>query len=223
MAVSRSASESLATARIRVRLEINDSDASSQRWVDGDIDRSIFDSVRFLIRDKSNRDPGELLRYEDISYTGKWTNIGTTVGSASIIKVEIVDDAENTRIVEYVPITILETLKGDELNSAKVYSLAGDATNRTIGIRSADTGTTYTIRIWYLSEALTPDGTSGSDLIPMQTTWLRLVQLHAAKALRSIEGEWTMQQESNLQEMMQLWKSHRQAGGPRTIPTRRRN
>ena len=222
MAIERTASEDLAKVKTRVRLEVNDSDTASLRWSDPDIERAIFDSVRFLIREKSNRDPGELLLYEDITYSDSWTNLGTTIGSASIIKVESIESPENPHIIEYVPITILETIKGDSFSTVKVYSLSGSGTNRQIGIRSTST-TSFSIRIWYLAEAITPDGSDEDDTMPLQTTWLRLVQLHAAKALRSIEGEWTIQQESNLQEYMQLWKSHRQAGGPRMIPARRRN
>ena len=223
MAIERSSAEQLGAVKTRVRLEINDSDTASQRWSDDDVERSIFDSVRFLIREKSNRDPGELLLYEDITYSGSWTNLGSTIGSASIIKVEVIDNPDSPSLVEPVPITVLETIKGETWGSpVKVYSLAGSGTNRQIGIRAtSDTG--FDIRVWYLSEAITPDGSSDTDLMPLQATWMRLVQLHAAKALRSIEGEWTMQQESNLQEYMHLWKSHRQAGGPRMIPARRRN
>ena len=220
MADTRSPAETLTQARARVRIEVNDSDAASERWVDADIDRAVLDSVRFLIREKSNRDPGELLLYEDITYSGKWTNLGSTIGSASIIKVETIDDPENPYIIEYVPITILETIKGDAFSSAKVYSLSGSGVERQIGIRSTST-TSFSVRVWYLADAIIPS--LAGDNMPLQTTWLRLVQLHAAKALRSIEGEWTIQQESNLQEYMQLWKSHRQAGGPRMIPARRRN
>lgn len=222
MAIARAASETLDEVKTRVRLEVNDSDTSSQRWGDPDVERAIFDSVRFLIREKSNRDPGELLLYEDISYSDSWTNLGSVVGSASIIKVESIESPENPYIIEYVPITILETIKGDAFSAVKVYSLSGSGTNRQIGIRSTST-TSFNIRIWYLAEAITPNGDDPDDLMPLQTTWLRLVQLHAAKALRSIEGEWTQQQESNLQEYIHLWKSHRQAGGPRMIPARRRN
>jgi len=221
MGTQRSAAETLTQTRARVRLEVNDSDTASERWADADIDRAIFDSVRFLMREKSNRDPGELLLYEDISYSDKWTNLGSTIGSASIIKVEVVDDPDNPSIVEYVPISILETVKGETWSSpVKIYSLAGSGTSRQIGIRSSS-DTAFTVRIWYLAEAIVV--TAAVDDMPMQTTWLRLVQLRAAKALRAIEGEWTTQQESNFQEMMHLWKSHRQAGGPRIIPTRRRN
>ena len=220
MAVQRSTAETLAQARARVRLEVNDSDTSSQRWEDADIDRAIFDSVRYFIREKSNRDPGELLLYEDISYSGKWTNLGSTIGGASIIKVEVVDDPDNPTLIEYVPISILETVKGETWSApVKIYSLAGSGTDRQIGVRSSS-DTAFTIRVWYLAEAIVV--TADIDNMPLQPTWLRLIQLHAAKSLRSVEGEWTIQQESNLQEYTHLWKSHRQAGGPRIIPTRRR-
>lgn len=223
MAVQRSSAENLSTARTRVRAEVNDSDSASQRWSDSEIDRSVLDTVRFLMREKSNRDPGELLLYTELPYSGKWTSLGSTVGSASVVKVEVIDDPDNPTQVEYVPITVLETIKGDIWSSpVKVYSLSGGTggTDRMIGIRS-DSEEAFDIRIWYLDEAITPTG--DSDDMPLQPVWMRLVQLHAAKALRAVEGEWTIQQESNLQEMLHLWKMHRQAGGPRIIPTRRRN
>jgi hypothetical protein len=224
MALARSAAENLANAKTRVRLEVNDSDTASQRWSDDDIERAIFDSVRYFIREKSNRDPGELLRSIDLTYTGLWTNLGSTIGSASIIKVEQLNDPENPQVIEYVPISVLETIKNGYWRSpVKIYSLSGDATNRQIGIRSSSSGDSFDVRVWYLAEAITPDGTDDDDSMPLQPVWMRLIQLHAAKALRSIEGEWTVQQESNLREMIELWKSHRQAGGMRMIPIRRRN
>ena len=219
MTTQRSVAETLTSARSRVRLEVNDSDAASQRWSDTEVDQAIFDSVRFLMREKSNRDPGELLLYTDLSYSGKWFNLGTTVGGASIIKVEIIDSPDNPSIVEYVPITVLETVKADSWSTPiKVYSLAGSGVNRQIGIRSS---ASFEIRVWYLDEAIVI--TDAGETMPLQPTWMRLVQLRAAKALRSIEGEWTIQQEGSLQEYMYIWKQHRQAGGPRMIPTRRRN
>lgn len=217
--LARSSAETLIDARSRVRLEVNDSDASSERWTDAQLDRSISDSVRFLVREKSNRDPGELLVYLDLNYSGEWFDLGATIGSASIIKVEVVDSAGDPSYVSYVPITTLETAKSDRKQlTTRVYSLAGDATSRKIGVRPY---TAMTLRIWYLSEAF--EALVGSDEMPLQPTWMRLIQLHSAKALRSVEGEWTGQQESNLQEMMHLWKTHRQAGGPRMIPVRRRD
>lgn len=219
--LERSNAEQLLDVRSRVRLEINDSDAASYRWTDTEVDRAIFDSVRYLMREKSNRDPGELLQYEDIAYSGLWQNLGSTIGSASIIKVELISDPNNPQLIEYVPISVLEVIKAEYWTTPiKIYSLASSGTNRQIGIRSADQNTGVNIRVWYLSEALTP--TVDSDQMPLQPTWSRLVQLHAAKALRSIEGEWTVQQESNLREMIELWKSHRQSGGFRLVPTRRR-
>tara|TARA_B100000131_G_scaffold24647_2_gene23658 strand:+ start:6426 stop:7094 length:669 start_codon:yes stop_codon:yes gene_type:complete len=221
MGLQRSNAELLSEVRSRVRLEVNDSDAASYRWSNTEVDRAIFDSVRYLIREKSNRDPGELLQYHDISYTGLWHNLGSTIGSASIIKVELINDVDHPQLIEYVPISVLEVMKAEYWTTPiKIYSLASNGTERQIGIRSADDNTAVEIRVWYLSEAITPavDG----DSMPLQPTWSRLVQLHAAKALRSIEGEWTVQQESNLREMIELWKSHRQAGGFRVVPTRRR-
>ena len=221
MTVGRSISETLLEMRGRVRLEVNDADSLSQRWTNTEVNQAINDSVRFLIREKSNRDPGELLQYEDLTYSGKWFALGTTIGGASILKVEVIDSPDNPTIVEYVPITILETIKGATWSSpVKVYSLSGDSDERKIGIR-ASSGSSFEIRVWYLSEALT--AVADGDPMPLQPVWLRLVQLHAAKSLRSIEGEWTLQQEGNLQEMRLLWSSHAQAGGPRIIPARRRN
>lgn len=222
MAITRAAAETLTAVIARTRLLCSDEDTADERWTDAQYTTAIQDALKRLAVEKGAKDSSPM-RTADMTYTA--SAVSTALPAAalykSIVKVENIDDADNPRPLEYVPAVVLETTRTDHWgNKVGVWTLLSDATTEHIAIR-VKPDDALNLRIWYIDDALIPG--VAADNLPIAPRWLRLVSLCSAKMLRSIENEWTQQQEEELMVEMKLFRSESPGTlGPRFIPTRRR-
>ena len=222
MAIARAGLDTLANLRTAVRKEVNDADSASYRFTNAEVDDAIEAALIALHTKVSVRDPGPSMRHVTMAYTADADSVALPADTLykPIIGLEDYDTATDPKLIQYVPHTQLEGAGEDRWgNRTLAYTLLASATGEAIALRQRPS-TAKTLRITYLDEALLA-GADG-DNVPISRRWYELISLHAAKQLRSIEGEWTPDQESRYRDGLKDFDSAgRQYQGPRFIPTTR--
>jgi len=230
VAVTRKAAEALSTLRTRARLELGDKSTSTaqQKFSNTEINQALNDALCFFQRMMSGVQPAYALVATTVTYTAAADSTALT-GDLLVQPIFQVFDIDNTDVpleIPYVEPTQLERHRysGGLWPSLpqQVYSLLATATSRSIAIRPVPSAS-RSLRVWHIAAPFVAG--DDADTSPLLSPdWSELVALHAARALASIEDEFTAQQERRYEQALAEFTKwgQRQHRGTHWLPRRRR-